>query len=151
MTPIHFTIKGQPLPWQRAGRNGERTFNTARNENAKSAIAWEAKVAMGNQKPIEGPVRMRLAFLFDWPKSYTQKRRRACYGNMVDSLKFGDLDNHVKQVCDALNSVCYADDSQVAELHASKFFTETGACTRVTIEPLWSQESESLKIVEVMK
>ena len=140
MTPIHFTVKGQPLPWQRAGRNGKRTFNTSRNTNAKSAIAWEAKAAMGNRKPIEGPVRMRLAFLFDWPKSYTKTRRRACYGNMVDSKRFGDIDNLSKSILDGLNGIAFEDDSQVAELHASKFFTESGACTRVTVEPLWEQE-----------
>lgn len=141
MNAIHFTVKGQPLPWQRAGRNGKHTFNTSRNETAKEAIAWEARAAMGNMPPIEGPVRMRLAFLFEWPKSYTQTRRRACYGNMVDSKRFGDIDNLTKLVADSLNGIAFEDDSQVAELHASKFFTESGACTRVTIEPLWSQES----------
>lgn len=139
MTPIHFTVKGQPLPWQRAGRNGKRSFDTSRNKNAKDAIAREAKAAMGNRKPIEGPVRVNIAFLFDWPKSYSQTRRRACYGNMVDSLKFGDIDNHIKQCCDALNGIAWHDDSQVSEIHATKFFTETGACTRVTLEALWEQ------------
>ena len=59
---------------------------------------------------------------------------------MVDSKRFGDIDNLSKSILDGLNGIAFEDDSQVAELHASKFFTESGACTRVTVEPLWEQE-----------
>jgi len=139
MNQITFTVKGTPIHLERARHGKGNTYDTARNKGAKQAIAWEAKAAMAGQEPFKGPVRMRLLFLFDWPSSYTKTRRKACYGNMKDTKP--DIDNLQKLVADALNGIVYEDDSQVTEIHATKFFTETGACTRILIEPLWVQNT----------
>lgn len=137
MNQICFTIPGTPVPWQRAGRNGKRSYDTPRNLNAKAAFAWEAKVAMGNTQPFKGPVRLKLQFVFKWPSSYTQTRRRACYGNMRDTKP--DIDNLCKTVMDGLNGIAWGDDAQVSELITSKFFTESEERTQVVVEPLWEQ------------
>lgn len=138
MNQITFEIKGTPIPLERARHGKGRTYDTARNKSAKEAVAWEGRAAMGSQKPFKGPVKMRVACLFEWPKSYTKSRRQRCYGNMKDTKP--DLDNLVKLVKDALNGIFYDDDSQVCEITATKFFTSQEPCTRVMVEPLFDQE-----------
>lgn len=39
----------------------------------------------------------------------------------ITSRHFGDIDNHVKNILDALNGICWNDDDQVVEIHAFKF------------------------------
>lgn len=38
----------------------------------------------------------------------------------VTSRNFGDVDNHLKAIFDALNKICYHDDSQIIDVHCSK-------------------------------
>lgn len=40
-----------------------------------------------------------------------------------------DLDNLAKAVCDALNGVCYADDSQICKLSVEKYYAKTPKIT----------------------
>ena len=134
---ITFTIPGKPESWQRANRNGKRTFDTSKNKSAKQTIGKAGLAAMVGRKPIQGPVRLKLAFMFDWPASYTKTRRWACYGNMKDTKP--DIDNLAKMVMDGLNGIAWNDDAQVCEIHATKFFSQQETCTRVTIESLWEQ------------
>ena len=137
MTEVTFTIAGTPLAKDRARHGNGRTYDTARNKSAKRAIAWKGKAAMKSHKPFKGPVRMRMVFLFAWPKSYTQRRKQMCHGNMKDTKP--DLDNLQKMVMDGLNGIAYDDDGQVCELMTTKFFSQNETCTRVIIEPLWEQ------------
>ena len=137
---ITFTIPGSPIPLDRARHGKGKVYDTPRNKSAKRTIGKSGMAAMVGRKPIQGPVRIRVAFLFEWPKSYTQKRRKACYGNMKDTKP--DIDNLAKMVMDALNGIAYDDDSQVCEITATKYFSQTETCTRVMIEPLWRQDDD---------
>ena len=38
----------------------------------------------------------------------------------VDSIGYGDVDNHQKAIFDALNGICFADDSQIVEVICNK-------------------------------
>lgn len=38
--------------------------------------------------------------------------------------KIGDLDNFVKACCDALNEICWSDDSLICKIVAEKIYTE---------------------------
>ena len=89
---------------------------------------------------LDGPVRLKLAFMFDWPASYTKKRKQVCSGNMKETKP--DIDNLCKMVMDGLNGIAWNDDAQVCEIHATKFFSQQETCTRVTIEPLWEQAND---------
>lgn len=60
---------------------------------------------MKNEEPIKGLIKVTLKF---------SKR------GTVGSRRYGDLDNHVKAVMDALNGVVWVDDAQVVEMHAYK-------------------------------
>ena len=52
----------------------------------------------------------------------------------VRSRKAGDLDKRIGVVLDALQGVAYANDSQIVEIHASRFDNKANAGLRVTVE-----------------
>ncbi len=61
---------------------------------------------------IEGPVSIEIVFLLKKPKSVPKKRK---YPNVRP-----DLDNYAKGVLDALNGLCWRDDSSVISLNLHK-------------------------------
>ena len=64
------------------------------------------------EKPFEGPIQISLTFHI--PKARSQK-------NVLPIIK-PDIDNLAKAVLDALNTIAYKDDSQICDLHISKWF-----------------------------
>lgn len=110
---VRFEIPGKPVPWQRAGRVGKRTFDTPRNISAKREIAFAAQDAMRQlPHPFQGAVRLDLVF------SWARPRR----SNATYKSTRGDIDNYVKLVLDACQGVLFEDDAQVAILYAEKAF-----------------------------
>ena len=57
-----------------------------------------AKLAMKDSEPMTGELSATI-------RLYRKYKR--C------SRQFGDFDNHAKSICDALNKIVYADDSQI--------------------------------------
>jgi Holliday junction resolvase RusA-like endonuclease len=56
------------------------------------------------------------------PASWSKKRREASKG--LHHISRPDVDNYAKAVLDACNGVLYLDDSQIADLHASKKYSD---------------------------
>ena len=69
-------------------------------------------------RPMEGPLKLRVDFVFPWRKSEPLKRR--ALGRAPNSSR-PDCDNMVKLVADVLTKLrFYDDDGQVADLHVTK-------------------------------
>lgn len=75
--------------------------------NFRDNLAWIAQLEMKAQKkfPLEGAVAADVKIYRNFP---------------VTSKNFGDVDNHLKAVFDALNGICYTDDSQIVSVHCEK-------------------------------
>ncbi len=74
---------------------------------------------MGGQAPLSGAVKLSAEV----------------YKNIVPTaLKFGDVDNHLKAILDALNGICYHDDKQITETHI--FLFKGDPLIKITIEEL---------------
>ena len=97
---IKFTAPIEPVPFKRVQWNGNHRFTDPRYRNFKDALSWYALQAMHGNKPLKGAIKL----LVDVFK----------HGNTT-SLNFGDHDNHLKAVSDALNGICYVDDRQIVE------------------------------------
>jgi len=124
---IEFEIKGKPVPWQRAGRAGKRTFDTPRNVASKRLIAFAAQDAMRHLPcPFQHAVRIEMVF------AWTRPRR----SNSSFKATRGDLDNFCKLVLDACQGILFEDDAQVAVLTAQKIFHADEPTTKVTCFPL---------------
>lgn len=110
-----------------------RLIHAVPNTEAKAfqtSIAWQAKVAMSEQKfkMLMGDVKLTIfAFI-----------RRAESNKMSRPRIKPDWDNISKLVGDGLNGVAYKDDVQVVESHIYKYFAapdnETGL--RIIVEDL---------------
>jgi Holliday junction resolvase RusA-like endonuclease len=140
------TIPGKPMTWSRVRvntRGGKVLFfppDDRKQRMGEIALFWRAAKHERIAKPAK--VALRCEFIFDRPDNHFGTGRNA--GVLKDTMRYqrpgagkngGDLDNLVKLVKDALNHVAYEDDSQIAELQATKRYVEPGevAETRITI------------------
>ena len=95
---IKFTAPIEPVPFKRVATHGKRRYNDPRYSAFKDALGWHALQAMDGREPLKGAVRINVII--------SRKRKPT-------SRTFGDGDNHLKAILDALNGICYEDDAQV--------------------------------------
>jgi Holliday junction resolvase RusA-like endonuclease len=137
-------VPGKPMTWARAKanfRSGKPHYFTAPEREAKMgeiAMLWRT----AGHPQLQGPLALTCEFIFDRPASHFRSNGRLNENHLLARPgrgKFGgDIDNLVKLVQDALNTVGYKDDSQIAELTANKRYaigTEVTE-TRITIQAL---------------
>ena len=101
--PVHqikgnLLIRGEPQPWQRAGRVGARTFDDPKNVVAKAKLKEHFEMA--------------------YPEFLAIRERRLgtqmFFQTADDSA---DIDNLHKLVNDAFNGIIWADDKQIKEAY----------------------------------
>ena len=122
---IAFHVPGPPCGKQRA-----RVLKTGRSYTPAKTKAYEAHVrgsakAEGAtpEKPLEGPLEVRIAARLPVPKSWSKaKREKALSGTLMPVSK-PDADNIAKAVTDALNGLLWVDDSQIVSLLVSKTYS----------------------------
>ncbi len=110
-----FAIPGEPVSKERPRVVNGNTYTPTKTTTAELKVAWLFKAAARGWAPdasSEFVVDMRF-----WNK--TRHRR--------------DIDNLCKLVLDALNGVCWADDSQVTEISAIKDLAPDFPLTTVKI------------------
>lgn len=98
---IEFFVVGEPVSWQRGGRNGGRTFTPKSTRDAEQRIIDAFHENHPGHVVIEGECTIDVNFY-----NRTKVRR--------------DLDNQLKLVLDALNHVAYIDDRQIVRLSARR-------------------------------
>ena len=124
---ISFTVPGDPIAQPRhkvSTRGGFAKAYIPKDHPIhayKEAVRLAAKIAMAGLTPVEGPVSLRVCFCIARPKSHS-KARRADHNHTQKP----DLDNLCKALLDALNGICWADDSQVCQIRASKAWRTEG-------------------------
>ena len=100
----------------------------------KKTLAFEDAIADEYRKQYpagiipfpEEPLEISCEFIFEMPKSWSNKKKAEYLGKRCISRKKPDIDNCMKSVMDALNGLAYTDDSQV---------TDTGKCVKI-----WGQD-----------
>ena len=106
---ITFSADITPVTFKRTLQNGRRRFNDPRYSEFKRQLATFARLAMADHAPFEPldcPVKLSVDIF-----------NRA----EPSSLKFGDADNHLKAVADALIGICYTDDRLIVEASVRLF------------------------------
>ena len=139
---ISFTVCGDPVaqPRHKVTIRGKKPIAYIPDDHPihayKQAVQLAAKVAMGGRDPVEGAVEVAIVFCFARPKSHTKAQR-------LDDrhTQKPDLDNLTKAVLDALNGICWTDDSQAFRLRpekkwASEAKTIIAIDTEPTLDPL---------------
>ena len=108
MIKINAPIK--PVPFKRVMTQGKRRFNSDYYSNFKDELGYYALAAMNGREPLKGRIRLHADFF---------KKRKGLL-----TKQWGDVDNFLKAVMDALNGICYRDDGQVVHISATKNYGE---------------------------
>lgn len=108
------------VPFKRVAGKSHK-YNEQRYRDFKDALGYYALQAMQGRNPFSGAVKLSVDVYKPKPKDVT-------------SRNWGDLDNHVKSVMDALTDIAYDDDRQITEIHARKFFGQPNII--ITLEEL---------------
>ena len=118
--PITIIVQGEPVAKGRP-RMTRRGFAYTPAATRK----YEAHARMAAQfgrPPIEAPVRIEVLAELPSPASWSERKKAEAITGTVRPTSRPDVDNYVKAVLDAINTIVVADDSQIDELHAAKKF-----------------------------
>ena len=115
---IMLIVKGEPVSWQRAGRNGKRSYTPPKVRHQEDRIRMAYTDQVGEQ--LQGAIEVEITFVYEPPKSLSLKKKMELMGQ--PKLTRPDTDNLVKLVLDALNEVAYIDDSRVYKATSQKIY-----------------------------
>jgi Holliday junction resolvase RusA-like endonuclease len=93
-------------------------------------VQWCARAQLGPSLLLNGPLRIRCQFIYEWPKSWPHKKLRE--GGACWKTSRPDADNLLKLIKDSLTGVVYHDDAQIFHVEAIKLYG-TRSHTVVTI------------------
>jgi Holliday junction resolvase RusA-like endonuclease len=99
-------------------------FTPAHVRKYEDAARFAAHVAMNGREPIAGAVRLEMVVELAIPPSWSKKKHAAALLGELRPTSRPDIDNYLKSICDALNTIVVVDDSQIVELVARKRFSE---------------------------
>ncbi len=116
---VGLVVPGQPQPWERARRNGNRYFLAPRSSEFRDRVvtAWRVE----GRPTLDGQL-LKVDLLFVFAHAPSNLKKDGTPRAAAPVLPYPDLDNLAKGVLDALNGLLYDDDSQVARLSLGKRF-----------------------------
>lgn len=124
---IKFTVYGEPVAQGRPRAsivNGYvQMYDPKKSRDYKQYI----RLVASEHKPDKlfgGPLSMKVAIYKPTLKSFSKKKRESAEKGEIRPITKPDVDNYIKSVFDGLNQVIWKDDSQVVDLHVSKFYSE---------------------------
>ena len=137
---IEFWVPGIPRP-----QGSKRGFSTPKGkvimvEMSKALPGWRADVRAEAMKHapdslLEGPLWLHAEFVFSRPKAhyYTGKRSHLLRANALEYVtKAPDLSKLIRGIEDAMESILFKNDSQIAYVVARKTFGDSPG-VRVTL------------------
>ncbi|MGN7043583.1 RusA family crossover junction endodeoxyribonuclease [Bacillus safensis] len=125
---IAFTIYAEPVA---QGRPRASTINgTTRMYDPKKSRDFKSyvKLAASDHRPdklLTGPLELKVKVYKSLLKSFSKKKVAEAERGELRPAKKPDVDNYIKGIKDGLNKVIWQDDSQIVDLHVSKFYSST--------------------------
>ncbi len=117
---IKIFVDGEPIPAARPRYSGGRVYQPARNREYREKVSWCAKVAMKSAAPLAGALSAVV-------KLYRRYR--------PTSQSFGDVDNHLKAIFDALQGIVFTNDAQIVSCHVEKHTDGENPRAEIEIAP----------------
>lgn len=126
-----FTIPGKPFAKARPkfSRVTGHAYTPAPTVSFERAVGQIA--AQHFSAPFAGPVEVIITATFQPPQSWSPKKRAAHMG--TPHIQKPDIDNIGKAICDGMNRIAFADDSQIAYLTMAKVWGQVEG-TYVSVE-----------------
>ena len=120
MDEIKFCIETDPRPLARARFNGRHAYQPKVNTDYRQIVQSAAKMAMGDNPPLSGAISVAVKLFRKYQPT---------------AKIFGDVDNFLKAILDALTGIIFGDDSQVVTCTVAKFTDKQHPRAEVTICP----------------
>lgn len=128
---IELIVYGNPVAQGRPrfSRQGGfvKAYDPIQSKSYKQLIRLELQPLLSNPdfKPIDKACCLNLKVFRAIPKSFSKKKRYAASEGAIRPTTKPDADNYVKGVLDALNGIVVKDDSQIVDIVAKKFYSDT--------------------------
>jgi Holliday junction resolvase RusA-like endonuclease len=122
--PVTIIIAGEPVAKARprmTRRGFAYTPAHTRKYEAHGRLA--AQLAMDGRPPIDVPVRIELLVELPAPASWSKRKSTDAITGSIRPTSRPDVDNYLKAILDAINTIVVADDAQVVEVYAKKKFS----------------------------
>lgn len=141
---IEFSVPGQPQGKGRARVSTHGGFARAYTPEKTAAYENLIKLScvdrMKDLQPLKGAIKISITAFYAMPKAFSRKKSKSALLGEIRPQTKPDLDNIVKVVCDALNKIAYADDKDIVEVHARKYYDLTPR-----IEVIMTSDEEGLE------
>lgn len=121
---VAFIIPGKAVAKGRSRmtRNGH-AYTPRKTENYEAYVKLLATRAMRDHKRFEREaLRLRVKVTLQIPASWPSRKRWAACEGKIQPIGRPDLDNLVKTILDAGNTIIYRDDAQVCRIEAEKLY-----------------------------
>ena len=122
--PVTIAIGGEPVAKGRprmTRRGFVYTRAATRKFEAHSRLS--AQLAMDGRPPIDVPVRVELLVELPIPKNWSRRKNADAITGHIRPTSRPDVDNYLKAIVDAINTIVVADDAQVVEVYAKKKYS----------------------------
>jgi Holliday junction resolvase RusA-like endonuclease len=122
--PVTVIINGEPVAKGRP-RMTRRGFvyTPAATRKFEAHGRLSAQLAMDGRPPIDVPVRIELLVELPVPASWSRRKTADAITGHIRPTSRPDVDNYLKAILDAINTIVVADDAQVVEVYAKKKFS----------------------------
>lgn len=132
MTRVTFTVLGTPIA-QGSKRHVGRGIMVESSKHLKpwrALVSGEAREAMGEMRPLAGPLTLNVTFRFARPRKhfYTGKRSEVLRADAPTfHTTMPDVEKLVRSINDAMaDAGVMLNDSQVSVVHARKVYVRPG-------------------------
>ena len=117
---LTFTIEGEPQgkARPRVTRGGKHTYTPKKTKDYQEMVRMLAP-----KEYFNGPLEMKIKAYFKIPKSKSNKIKELMESGDIRPTKKPDFDNIGKIIADALNGICYKDDSQIVKGTIEKWYS----------------------------
>ena len=127
MERIRILVQAEPVPLARARFSGRHCYQPKRNVEYREVVQQAARLAMNGAEPLKGEVSAVI-------KLYRRFKTTA--------RNFGDVDNHLKALLDALNGTAFEDDRQIVRCLVEKFTDKGNPRAEIVLETFSPQAGE---------
>lgn len=119
---IIIELAGAPMAKERVRvtKTGH-AYTPERTLNYEARLAHAAQTVMDGRPLLDGPLSVAVTITMPVAESKPRKWREAALSGAIRPVKKPDADNYAK-VLDALNLIVWTDDSQIVDLHVTKFY-----------------------------
>lgn len=130
---VVFEVQGEPNSWKRSRAAIRYTkantpyihfFVDAETANYRDAIAWCCKSALHGKPPSERPLAVIAHAFFQIPASWSMREKINARNGAKLPTGVPDGDNVLKIIGDALNEICWHDDSQIVDARVLKRYSD---------------------------